>query len=74
MPYRIKDGQIECDTPQEVHALMSAKPAANGDGRQRKRTRAQKAAVSESWKKAKALAKKEGITVPEARSKIAKAK
>ena len=72
MPYRIKDGQIECDTPQEVHALMNT--TTNGDGRTRRRTRAQKAAVAESWKKAKALAKKEGITVFEARSKIAKAK
>lgn len=68
MPYRIKNGVIECDTVAEVKALMGT-----GNGATRRRTRAQKAAVSESWKKAKALAKKEGITVFQARSKLAKA-
>jgi hypothetical protein len=76
MPYRIKDGEIECDTPEEVRALVGAKTSSNGrgDGRAIKRSSAAKAAVSQSWKKAKALAKKEGITVFEARSKLAKAK
>jgi hypothetical protein len=70
MPYRIKDGEIECDTPEEVRALVGAKTSSNG----RKPKRQNSAAVSDSWKKAKALAKKEGLTVFEARSKLAKAK
>jgi uncharacterized Zn finger protein (UPF0148 family) len=74
MPYRIKDGEIECDTPEEVRALVGAKTSSNGRTNGRKPKRQNSAAVSDSWKKAKALAKKEGLTVFEARSKLAKAK
>lgn len=66
MPYRV-DG-IECDTADEARALISKPKAA------RKVSTSAGKGIAKSWAAARALAKKEGISVAEARSKLAKAK
>jgi len=81
MPYRIHDGMIECDTADEARALVGsptsakrAKTAKTGRRRRRSRSRAANSAVKQAWAAAKKLAKKEGMSVMDARSKLAKAK
>jgi len=72
MAYRVlPDGSIETDSVAEALALSKVMR----DGRpSAKKTPATAAGVQKSWDEARKLAKKEGITVQEARTKLAKAK
>lgn len=76
MPYRV--GQIECDTVEEAKALVSAGSVGGNRVKAAKTTRkvskSQRDGIAQSWRAARALAKKEGISIAEARSKLAKAK
>lgn len=80
MPYRVSmaDGStVECDTVEEVRALsgnVSSGGRIAATATPARRKGGKNPAVKQLWADAKKLAKKEGITVVQARSKLAKAR
>jgi hypothetical protein len=78
MAYRIihEGVTIECDTADELKAVVSLGKR-NGSptkARRKRRSSVSSSWIKKSWRAARALAKREGITVTEARSKLAKKK
>lgn len=81
MAYKVlPDGSIETDSLEEAIALSQYMRTGGTVAAVRpvvasaKRTPAKAAGVQKSWDEARKLAKKEGISVQEARAKLAKAK
>lgn len=69
MPYRLLSLDIECDTVEEVRAILA--PQANWPKPAKMDAKAgSRTATSKSWEEARVYAKEKGISVSQARSEL----